>query len=366
MLDFNNKINVETKFLGSLVDGGKSAISTIYTDFVRTPLYNKRANSIKYNDVDIELHANGVTFKKNNKVVPAESVIKSNSQAIEIVEEINILKSINQFSEIIEDKLTDLEIRVEDIENPDQTTLLKYWNVSKEVSDEDVRRLLNEILVEKCLIKSNKNILRALEFIRNLSKEEIRKMQELKKLLLLHTTCTVSINPRKAVLSERQNNILVKRNVLNGSNGKEYIFESNYDLYIPFIKSNKMLENFDIKLNYNDVMEFSSKGIYNFAPLAAQFHNKKNDNNYRVNIFRNISENSDLLIFNGINDYANVSIFRLTELGTIIFNNLPNLSIDQEKYFSNLNKYNIFGNNATIKRIKYQESYLNMINKIIE
>jgi hypothetical protein len=261
-----------------IVNAIGSGVNIIYTDLVRMPLYNKRANKESYKNWDIEIIASG-SFKisENNTIVEQSDLAYPIQIEIEIEKIKNELQCMFDINERL--KLLEHNGHVFDSEPIDPTTAIRFHDTAQVVCDEDIRKLITNVMLKK-IASRDVNILRSLDIIKNLSTQELVKLQKLKALII----------DGAYLLFENEMATIEKDNF---SEMGEIII--NEFFLLPALLGDDTLRLFT-DLKFKDLQEFDSLGLLSITNtfLGCNFPNLIiKENIYKIN-----SESEEIVIHN--------------------------------------------------------------------
>lgn len=327
--------------LGEVVKVASSAMGRLYNDFVSIPLNMRRVKL--NNDIELEISNDGY------KILQKDSEIDFEEVSFEMKQE--ILKTKNQL-----ENLNNLVVKLESKDN--NKTLKEFFAMISEsdklylldkykFEDDEIKiNTINEIIAQK-LAEENEFSRVVFDFVLSLTTKDIKKLQDIKTLCLMHSQIFIDKNYKRAplLIKDRVNDNDIKTAVTSAV------------LIYPFISDNDLFQDLGLNISWDDIQEFALRGLYTSSAM-------------RQTIPIRIPEIDDFIIinlfhYNNKNYYIdfeqceiNHRIFLLSNLGREIFEYIPE-SKSNDKYIKYINDNNIFNG----KLIELNEDPLSEIGK---
>lgn len=234
--------------LGKTAEVVGSGVERLYDDFVGIPLALRRLEG--KDNLSIEFRNEGYRIEKKLKETNLSEL--SFLEQKEIFEMRNQIENLNNLCYLMNEKVKNVELVYNKIKNIDQNILLYLLEKYKYISQEDQAILLNTFIINK--IENEDDVSKGgINFIDSLSVNEIKKLQEIKKLMFdLYQICFNAENSLTPFeLEGRDSGEKSKK-------GKRLLLECIF----PYLQGDSTLENVDIDVRWTDIQDFAMRGLF--------------------------------------------------------------------------------------------------------
>lgn len=341
-------MEINSKTIDKIIEKTSDAVGTIHNDIINPWLLNKRLQSNK----------KYTYIRKNGNVLYFNEGVPINIDDLTGEEQVNFQKYKNQVENInvlyqeLYEKVQSTQEEINDMENRIMQSLVTneeffqyYTEKTQYISNKDKINILNKIIVDK--LNNNEDIsTNILDFINNLTASDIRKLQEIKKLLL--SVSYLSLNDKKSLNSE------------------ELLVEGNVKIFLPALMGDKLLNQLELNIKWDDIIDFSTRGLFTINEMFMSMKAQK-EKPLSQAIMQGLSHKSDIYVINsetkeGIIEFRNHTLSRL---GNDVFSVIPAIEYNSEEYINILLKNNIFIYTNT-KKILYNEEKNKMYLEIVK